>query len=114
MYGRYNKCKNYYHNIDVIDSACDNIPTITDLEYMSDDLGCECGFSEDINYFPYNPMLAQSYVPYQYMGKTYTPACGLQKGSMFPELVAEYEPCQSMREIEYIRKTNEIGKGCNK
>ena len=46
--------------------------------------------------------------------KTFTPCCGLKMGTIFPELVSPYVPCQSMEEDKYIRETNRIGKGCNK
>ena len=75
---------------------------------------CECGFDEEYNVFPENPMLAQSYVPFQYMDKTFKPCVGLKMGTIFPELVSPYVPCQSMEEINFIRESNEIGKGCNK
>ena len=69
---------------------------------------------EEYNMFPENPMLAQSYVPIQYMDKTFKPCVGLKMGTIFPELVSPYVPGQSMEEINYIRETNKIGKGCNK
>lgn len=77
---------------------------------------CECGFDEDevIDVFPTNPMLGQSYVPIQFMDKTFRPCVGLRHGSIFPELVSPYEPCQSMEEIAFIERTNKIGEGCNK
>ena len=75
---------------------------------------CDCGFEEPNNPFPTNPMLAQSYVPIQEMNQTFTPHCGLKMGTIFPELVSPYIPCQSMAEIEYLKKSNEIGEGCNK
>lgn len=65
-----------------------------------------CGFSTPQSVFPLNPMLGQSYVPIQYMDKTFTPMCGLQKGSLFPELVSTYYPGQSMMEIDYLRMTS--------
>lgn len=76
---------------------------------------CECGFDEanNLSVFPENYMYGQSYVPIQYMNKTFTPEVGLRMGTIFPELVSPYEPCQSIREIEYIRATNTIGEGCN-
>ena len=58
------------------------------------------------NVFPENPMLGQSYVPIQYMNKTYKPEHGLKMGTIFPELVRPYTPCQSMREIEWIAMGN--------
>ena len=53
-------------------------------------------------------------VPFQYMDKTFKPCVGLKMGTIFPELVSPYVPCQSMEEINFIRESNEIGKGCNK
>ncbi|MBO4816566.1 MAG: spore coat associated protein CotJA [Clostridia bacterium] len=64
--------------------------------------------------FPENPMLAQSYVPWQVMDKTFVPSVGLKMGTIFPELVSPYMPGDSMRQIEYIKRTNKIGEGCNK
>lgn len=74
---------------------------------------CECGFDEEQNIFPDNPMLGQSYVPIQHMDKTFKPNIGLKMGTIFPELVSPYSSGQSMREIEYLRATNKIGEGCN-
>ena len=68
----------------------------------------------EMGVFPENPMLAQSYVPWQYMDKTFKPEIGLKMGTIFPELVSPYMPCQSMRVNEYLEATNKIGKGCNK
>lgn len=74
---------------------------------------CGCGFDNESSVFPENYMYGQSYVPIQYMNKTFTPEVGLRMGTLFPELVSPYEPCQSIREIEYIKATNTIGEGCN-
>lgn len=74
---------------------------------------CGCGFDIGNNVFPDNPMLAQSYVPIQFMDRTFKPNVGLKMGTIFPELVSPYTPCQSMEEINHIRQTNTIGKGCN-
>lgn len=123
MFGRYRKCScmnnDYQNNSDelqneVIETACSNKSSYSNCsknEYVD---CCECGFDEDYNVFPENPMLAQSYVPYQYMDKTFKPCVGLKMGTIFPELVSPYMPCQSMREIDYIASTNTIGEGCNK
>ncbi len=75
---------------------------------------CQCGFdmNEDQK-FPSNPMYAQSYVPIQKLNKVFTPEMGLKMGTIFPELVSPYSPCQSIREIEYLKNNNEIGEGCN-
>lgn len=78
---------------------------------------CDCGYDDDNdccgNIFPYNPMYAQSYVPFQYMDKTFKPCVGLKKGTIFPELVDPYYPCQSVDFINFIKNSNKIGEGCN-
>ena len=89
--------------------ACSDVPCYNN---MYDE--CECGFDEEYSVFPENPMLAQSYVPYQYMDKTFKPNVGLKMGTIFPELVSPYMPCQSMRVNEYLEATNKVGEGCNK
>lgn len=90
----------------VIDNCCSN--TYNDC--------CDCGY-EDNNccgdIFPINPLFGQSYVPVQNMNQTFKPCIGLQNGSIFPELVDPYYPCQSIDFINYLKDTNEIGKGCN-
>lgn len=94
---------------DIMENKCENI-----ISYEENINSCDCGFGEELSVFPENPMLAQSYVPIQYMDRTFKPAVGLKMGTIFPELVSPYVPCQSMEEINYIAMTNEIGKGCNK
>lgn len=93
----------------IIEEKCNDV--ISYENYTND---CGCGFDEEYNMFPENPMLAQSYVPFQYMDKTFKPCVGLKMGTIFPELVSPYSPGQSMEEIAYIAKMNKIGKGCNK
>ena len=94
---------------DLIDDTCMYVQNDT---YMKDE--CECGFNEENNVFPENPMLAQSYVPLQTMDRTFVPSVGLKMGTIFPELVSPYMPGDSMKFIEYIRNSNKIGEGCNK
>ena len=94
---------------DIIEEKCSNVVS---YENYSD--SCSCGFDEEQSIFPEDPMLAQSYVPFQYMDKTFIPSVGLKMGTIFPELVSPYVPGQSMAENEYLKRTNEIGKGCNK
>ena len=94
---------------DIIEKKCKNVVSYEDYTDS-----CDCGFDEEQSIFPENPMLAQSYVPYQFMDKTFIPEVGLKMGTIFPELVSPYVPGQSMEEIEYLKKTNKIGKGCNK
>ena len=109
MNNNYSCKENNYE--DVIEDACQN-----NCSKCEDDFdNCECGFDDDYqDVFPENPMLAQSYVPVQYMDKTFKPCVGLKNGTIFPELVSPYVPGQSMREIAYLEATNEIGEGCNK
>ena len=95
---------------DIFESKCDSVISYSDTNYNI----CGCGFDEENTLFPNNPMLGQSYVPIQYMDKTFKPCVGLKKGTIFPELVSPYFPGQSMQQIDYIRSTNTIGKGCNK
>lgn len=120
MFGRYKKCycmNNNYTNDncdnqnDYIETQCQNNCSCN-MDCYND--SCECGFDEEYNVFPENPMLGQSYVPIQYMDKTFKPCIGLKMGTIFPELVSPYSPGQSMREIEFIESMNKIGKGCNK
>ena len=126
MYNGYNKscmCQANYNNNKAIETACsttniegDNFedkPCSCCFQDIDTSIGCSCGFDESINVFPNNPMLAQSYVPMQYIGKTFTPCCGLKMGTIFPELVSPYNPGQSMEEIAYLKSRNEIGEGCN-
>lgn len=94
---------------DMLETSCQNVASYSQYED-----GCSCGFDEELNLFPENPMLAQSYVPIQYMDRTFKPCVGLKMGTIFPELVSPYVPGQSMEEINFIRETNTIGKECNK
>ena len=123
MFGKNRQCScmnNQYNNScdlnnDIIEESCNNATnsiysqcnqnTYTDC--------CECGFDEEYSVFPENPMLGQSYVPIQYMDKTFKPCVGLKMGTIFPELVSPYEPCQSMREIDFIASRNSVKEGCN-
>ena len=115
---RYRRCKcmnnmaNY--NQDAIEEKCSEVYSFKHTHQENDE--CECGFTEDEVYdvFPENPMLAQSYVPIQYMDKTFRPCVGLDHGTIFPELVSPYRPGQSMEEIEFIERTNKNGEGCNR
>ena len=114
MYSRRLKrcyCMNNNHgdnDADMLEKACQN------EHYETPDYDdCECGFGEEQSVFPENPMLGQSYVPVQYIDRTFIPSVGLKMGTIYPELVSPYSPGQSMKEIEYIEATNKIGEGCN-
>ena len=95
-------------NNEMMETNCQDV-----VSYEQYEDGCACGFDEEYNVFPENPMLAQSYVPIQYMDKTFKPSIGLKMGTIFPELVSPYVPGQSMEEIEYLKRANNIGEGCN-
>lgn len=120
MYRRYNrpcncnKCNNSNNQDiqDVLEDVCDDVDTLSAYDYNKN--SCSCGYDEGKPVFPVNPTLAQSYVPYQYMDETFKPCVGLKMGTIFPELVSPYVPCQGIEEIEFIKATNEIGKGCNR
>lgn len=99
-----NECNN-----NLLENSCNNVSNNQDYNE-----NCSCGFDEDENVFPENPMLAQSYVPTQFLNETYKPCIGLKNGTIFPELVSPYMPGDSMKQIKYLEKTNTIGKGCNK
>lgn len=115
MYRSYRSCCHCNNNIcnkkdeELMEDSCNCIENTIKSKDM-----CECGFDEEDNLFPTNPMYAQSYVPWQTMNNTFTPCVGLKMGTIFPELVSPYMPGQSMEEIKFIKETNSIGKGCNK
>lgn len=102
-----NMCDKKDENL--IDDTCNYVQNFNDMQN-----DCECGFDEEDNLFPSNPMFGQSYVPWQTMDKTFIPSVGLKMGTIFPELVSPYMPGQSKEEIEFIKNTNTIGMGCNK
>jgi len=106
---RCRKC--YCVNKNMLEKACQN----TNCPAINYNENCSCGFDDDEekDVFPENPMLAQSYVPIQYMEETFKPCVGLNNGTIFPELVSPYSPGDSMKEIEFLRRTNPIGEGCN-
>lgn len=73
-----------------------------------------CGFDMDSNsVFPNDPMYGQSYVPIQQMGKVFNPETGLKMGTIYPELVSPYSPCQSIRTIEFLKNSNDFREGVN-
>ena len=120
MYRRFNNschcnkcnCSKNEDISDVLEDVCDDVSTLSAFD--NDDDSCSCGFDNGMSVFPENATLAQSYVPYQYMDETFKPCVGLKMGTIFPELVNPYVPCQSIEEIEFIKATNKIGKGCNR
>ena len=105
----YNNCPSMDYEESDIETKCNN--EVSNYNMSTD--SCACGFDEEFNPFPTNPMYGQSYVPIQIMDRTFTPAAGLRNGTIFPELVSPYCPNQSIEEIEFIKMTNKIGEGCN-
>jgi len=97
---------------DMLEDKCENINNCM-CEEIEDDCGCGFDDEDEIGVFPTNPMLGQSYVPIQYMDKTFKPQIGLKMGTIFPELVSPYYPGQSMEEIKYLENKNTIREGCN-
>lgn len=110
---RYKRCccqNNFDEN--ALETICNNYGVAADYT-KKDDIACNCGFDQGESVFPQNPLLAQSYVPIQTMDKTFTPRVGLKMGTIFPELVSPYAPCQSIEENAFIKAMNTIGEGCN-
>ena len=97
-----------------LETICNDYGVAADYYTKKDDNACNCGFEQGESVFPQNPLLAQSYVPIQTMDKTFTPCVGLKMGTIFPELVSPYSPCQSVEENAFIKAMNTIGEGCNK
>ena len=119
MYNRFRRCDCHCNCNQVLEDVCDDVSNTnpdnccnSDCCYMNE-YDCGCGFDEEMNVFPNNPLLAQSYVPIQTLDKTFTPCCGLKNGTIFPELVSPYKPCQNMEFINYLKARNEMGEGCN-
>lgn len=124
MYNRFRGCNCMYcnnNNNQVLEDVCDDVSNYNIASNNNcnmdccemNNYNCGCGFDTEESVFPSNPMLAQSYVPIQTLDKTFTPCCGLKNGTIFPELVSPYEPCDSMRFINYLKMRNTIGEGCN-
>ena len=123
MYNRFRNrnCMYCNNNNQVLEDVCDDVSNYNTASNNNCDIDCcemnnydcGCGFDTEESVFPMNPMLAQSYVPIQTLDKTFTPCCGLKNGTIFPELVSPYEPCDSMRFIDYLKRRNSIGEGCN-
>ena len=54
---------------------------------------------------PNNPLLANAYVPYQYIDELLCPMESLENGTTFPELVSPYSKNQSQCIIQYLMQT---------
>lgn len=112
MFRNCNCCSNNYksENDDcgIYENSCNMFSDLPNGNFDS----CSCGFDEN-SAFPTNWMYGHSYVPHQKMNQVYTPEIGLKMGTIFPELVSPYCPGQSMDVINYLKKSNKIGGGCN-
>ena len=106
--------RRYWNNMHIPEEALEDSCKCVQSDMYMDSDECECGFDDYYeNGLPSDPMLAQSYVPLQTLNKTFKPSVALRKGTIFPELVSPYEPCQSLDEIAFIKANNEIKGGCN-
>lgn len=120
MYNR--RCRKCCSKCNYSDNMIENININMDMNnnqnntFDDDYNSCDCGYNEvkSESLFPENPMFGQSYVPIQKMDKTFIPCVGLKMGTIFPELVSPYSPCQSMEENAFIKAMNTVGEGCNK
>lgn len=91
------RCRNCNANNSISNSEISLTNNLNDS-----DSRCNCGFN-DASAFPENYMYGQSYVPIQYINNTFRPNVALQMGSLYPELVSPYMPCQSMMENRFLR-----------
>lgn len=66
---------------------------------------CNCKKCRELPVCPENPVLANSYVPYQYLDEIFEPAEALENGTAFPELVSPYVQNQSQCIIRYLEGT---------
>ena len=116
------RCKRYNmqtNNINAKSNSCNcynyNASTSPSFQPTNMNNSCNCGYDDDnfSSVFPNNPVLGQSYVPIHTMGKTFIPSVGLKMGTLFPELVMPYSPCQSLEEIAFIKAMNKTKEGCN-
>lgn len=86
--------------------------TFNMASFNDDMVNCQCGFDSMYSVFPQNPMLGQSYVPMQLSPeKVFNEFAGLEAGTIFPELVSMYMPCQSIEENKYLRQVNQTQGG---
>ena len=120
MYNRLRRCccrnsnyMNYSYNNEDVETISESAVESSD-DYIDEDDECMCGYNRSESIFPENAVLGQSYVPIQKMDKTFIPCVGLKKGTLFPELIFPYSPCQSIEECAFIKSMNQPGKGCNK
>lgn len=107
-YNQNNDCNNNNSDNNMYETSCNIDTTYSNMNNNS----CSCGFDE-LSDFPQNWMYGHSYVPHQRMNQVYTPEIGLKMGTIFPELVSPYCPNQSVEVINFLKRSNSIGEGCN-
>ena len=66
---------------------------------------CHCRNCKEMPVMPNNPLLANAYVPYQYIDEVFCPMEALENGTAFPELVSPYTKNQSQCIIQYLMQT---------
>lgn len=64
-----------------------------------------CRYCKELPVMPENPLLANAYVPFQYIDETSLPMESLINGTTFPELVSPYTQNQSQCIINYLSQT---------
>ena len=75
-----------------------------------------CRNCRELPVMPKNPMLANSYVPYQYVeadDDTFCPTESLRHGTAFPKLVDPYTPGESQCIIRYLEGTETCEEVCD-
>ena len=79
---------------------------------------CNCNNCKDckeLPVMPKNPVLANSYVPYQYVDDddTLSPMESLANGTTFKKLVDHYTPGESQCILRYLEGTNTCEEVCD-
>src|SRR5574344_652776 len=69
---------------------------------------CNCRNCRELPECPENPVLANSYVPYQYLDEVFEPEEALANGTAFPELVRPYVQNQSDRKSTRLNSSHQI------
>ena len=75
-----------------------------------------CRNCKELPVMPKNPVLANSYVPYQYVdveSDTFCPMEALAHGTAFPSLVSPYTPGESQCIIRYLEGTETCEEVCD-
>ena len=76
----------------------------------------DCRDCRELPVMPKDPMLANSYVPYQYVdaeNDTFCPMESLAHGTAFPELATSYMPGESQCIIRYLEGTETCEEVCD-